>query len=63
MVTEPIEEKSCNKCLHHDVCGLRIRIAGIVAFLQGHANGTDIHNWYLSFATICKHYDDSKQKE
>ena len=61
-MSEQIEDKLCNECLHYDVCGLRIRIAGIVAFLQGHATGTNIHHWYMSFANICRHYEVRKKE-
>ena len=52
-----IEDKLCTDCVHNDICGLRIRISGVSAFLTGHANGTDLYHWYLSFANICKHYE------
>jgi len=56
-MTEVIEDKLCTDCVHKDICGLRIRISTICAFLTGHADGVELHHWYLSFANICKHYE------
>jgi len=55
------EERKCSGCNHRIICGLRIRISGVKAFLIGHTT-EGLHIWCDSFANICKHYEDSEFK-